>query len=338
MAAKKVTIILYGADRNLWSGPKCRLSVRGFDEHGDARTLASQDLKGAVVELSLDVPFSAGQVYALLIEAARHRPAWHLLCRRDFLREELGREVERPDTILRLMLVPDSPTSADLAEGYAELVRRGSPLSNVWTLTKADYGNLDASGQMALLNIEAKLRDTYIGTSSLLSFVTGLRRIECDRLFVLVSSDLKDIVHRSRDFASAPGHGAPGDGLPSHPDSWKATLFGAGNVQLSFSAATEPWPCGSPSARNCYSVDVDIDLERGLRHVGEWLDNNVFHNDKKTDQTLVYALLYSQGILPCYTLSQAAAGASPEAAPVAATAPAKKGPKAAKKRSRRRRS
>jgi len=51
-----------------------------------------------------------------------------------------------------------------------------------------------------------------------------------------------------------------------------------------------------------FSVDADIDLERGLGHVFEFLDNHLLHPGKKTDQTLVYALLFSQGIIPDYTL------------------------------------
>ena len=47
---------------------------------------------------------------------------------------------------------------------------------------------------------------------------------------------------------------------------------------------------------------MDIDLGRGLAHAKEWLENNVFKPGHKTNQALVYALLYAQGILPRYTL------------------------------------
>jgi hypothetical protein len=304
MPNKKVTIIVYGADRNLWAGDPCHLTITDVND-GTLMVLMNRNIRGTTIEVDLNVPFDAGQIYGIQVKAAGHRPAWQLVRRRSFLREEGGREIERPDTILRLMLVPDHPKSEDVANGFQELARRGSRLSNVWTLPEP-YSDLETRRQMALLNIEAKLRETYVGSSSLISFVTGLRGIDPDRLFILVNSELKAIVERSRDFAGAPGHGAPGEhaGVPAHPDSWKSTLFGAGNVQLSFSAETEPWPKEGKNTQSCYSVDVDIDLERGLAHVGEWLDNNVVHRDKKTDQTLVYALLYSQGILPCYTLSQ----------------------------------
>ena len=38
-------------------------------------------------------------------------------------------------------------------------------------------------------------------------------------------------------------------------------------------------------------MDADIDLERGLLHVAEFLDKI---HPSKTNQTLVYALLFSQ--------------------------------------------
>ena len=55
-----------------------------------------------------------------------------------------------------------------------------------------------------------------------------------------------------------------------------------------------------------HSADVDIDLGRGLAHAKEWLENNVFRPGHKTNQALVYALLYAQGILPRYTLDPVA--------------------------------
>ena len=85
-------------------------------------------------------------------------------------------------------------------------------------------------------------------------------------------------------------------GLPDHPDSWKHTRFAEGNVQLSFSADASPFPAGG--AALVHSADVDIDLGRGLAHAKEWLENNVFKPGHKTNQALVYALLYAQGILP----------------------------------------
>jgi hypothetical protein len=42
-----------------------------------------------------------------------------------------------------------------------------------------------------------------------------------------------------------------------------------------------------------------------LAHAKEWLENNVFRPGHKTNQALVYAQLYTQGILPRYTLDPA---------------------------------
>jgi hypothetical protein len=59
-----------------------------------------------------------------------------------------------------------------------------------------------------------------------------------------------------------------------------------------------------------HSADVDIDLGRGLAHAAEWLENNVFRPGHKTNQALVYGLLYDQNILPAYTLDPAPATTS----------------------------
>jgi hypothetical protein len=67
---------------------------------------------------------------------------------------------------------------------------------------------------------------------------------------------------------------------------------------------------------------VDIDLGRGLAHAKEWLENNVFRPGHKTNQALVYAQLYAQGILPQYTLDPVRA-TTRSAAPRLRSAPAR---------------
>ena len=79
-----------------------------------------------------------------------------------------------------------------------------------------------------------------------------------------------------------------------------------------------------------HSVDVDIDLGRGLAHVVEYLDNNVFRRGHKTDQTLIYGLLYAQRILPLYTLDPVAATTS-RAARLRAAPPARSARRSRKK-------
>ena len=153
------------------------------------------------------------------------------------------------------------------------------------------------------LCIEAKLRETRVGDAPLINAVTGLRYVAVDRLFLMMKPDAKKAIRGDGDFKSAPGHKRPKDiGLviPHHPDSWKHKIFPAGNVQLSFAEKPERWPKGTTS--RALSVDADIDLEQGVKHVFEWLQNNVFDPGHKTDQTVVYSLLYNQGILPYYTL------------------------------------
>jgi hypothetical protein len=298
MLRKRVTTILYGSDRNIWAGGAVQLDITDLFAAGGPRRLHHGDLQHATVDLNLDLPFDAGQVYGLLFSVPQHRPAWHLLRREDFLRGG----VEYDEVILRLMLIPDAPGTGDLSNGHARLERLGSPF------VRADGGVDDASFQaladpakMVLMNVEAKCRETAIDSKSLLSFVRAVEGVAVDRVFLALDATLKPLLSRSKDFAAAKGHGASRafPTLPTHPDSWKHTQFAAGNLQLSFSANATPYPMDGMLV---HSVDVDVDLGRGLAHAREWLENNVFRPGHKTNQMLVYGLLYEQNILPPYTL------------------------------------
>jgi hypothetical protein len=307
---KRVTVILYGSDRNLWNGGSLQIRVVDLFAAGGPKQLTSGKTDAATVELRLQLPFDAGQLYGLTFSAARHRPAWQILRRLDFIRTR--DQVEADDVVLRLMLVPDSPGTTDVAGGLERLVQLASPFAAPGTgVDAAAFGRLDVAAKMAFLNIEAKLRETIIDGAPLMSFVRGVRHVAVDRAFLLFDAALKPRMLRAVDFAGAAGHGAPKEpaGLPDHPDSWKHTRFAEGNVQLSFSADPMPF-AGAGSASLVHSADVDIDLGRGVAHAKEWLENNVFKPGHKTSQALVYAQLYAQGILPQYTLDPVAATTS----------------------------
>ena len=298
MTDKRLTVILYGCDRDTWRGGPLDLSVTDIFAQGGPRKLYEGRSEAATMELKLELPFDAGQVYGFLFEAPGHRPAWQLIRRLDFLRS--GGQVEVDDIVLRLMLLPDSPGTTDLPQGYDRLKTLASPFTSDTGITAEAYGGLDVAAQMAFLNLEAKLRETMLDGSPLISFVKGVTRVAVDRVFVLFDPVLKSRMPRAGEFGSAPGHKAPrNSGLPDHPDSWKHGRFSEGNVQLSFSK--EAAPLGG-IATPVHSADVDIDLGKGLAHVKEWLDNHVFRPGHKTNQSLVYGLLYAQGILPRYTL------------------------------------
>ena len=213
--------------------------------------------------------------------------------------------MERDDLILRLMLVPDKPGTTDVANGFARLAEIASPfVVKPGGIDAAAFQALDVAAKMAFLNVEAKLRETIIDGAPIISFVRAVRHVAVDRVFVAFDAGLKARMQPSSEFAAAPGHGAPkGLNLPAHPDSWKHTRFATGNVQLSFSA--EAAPLDGDGASLVHSADVDIDLGRGLAHAKEWLENHVFRPGHKTNQSLVYGLLYTQGILPRYTLDPA---------------------------------
>lgn len=305
MSIKTVNLIILGADRKLWVGDQVRLKVTDMRDlkvfHNKLLPEGSQ-----TIIINLDLHFNAGQVYAISLEVKGHRMAWQLIKRQTFLREEGGTTIEVSGTTMQLMLVPNNPSSSDLNNGYSLLRAAGSPtVSDPGGIKEDDYVLLTDAAKMALLNIEAKLRATRLNGTPALSFVEGLVKSDVDRLFLLVRPELRQLVADSADFASAPGHPKPPKDtaikLPGHPRSWKHTRFGAGNLQLSFSENTLTLP--HDETKQVLSVDADIDLERGLLHVAEWLDNKFIHPSQKTNQTLVYALLFSQGIIPRYTLN-----------------------------------
>jgi len=304
VSIKAITLIILRADRKLWSGGPVRLQVTDLSKGLKVRHDKPLAAGSHTVLINLDLLFNAGQVYAISIDADGHRSAWQLIKRQSFLRDEGGTKIEIDSLIMQLMLVPEKPTSSDLDAGYDLLKAAASPLvADKSGLTKNAYLALEPAAKMALLNIDAKLRETRINGASLLPSVQRLEHVEVDRLFLLMRPELKQLVKTSSEFASAPGHKAPNNipvVLPAHPESWKHTRFGAGNLQLSFAKDSQPLP-GNVGGQ-VFSVDADIDLERGLLHVAEFLDNKI-HPSKKTNQTLVYALLFSQGVIPDYTLS-----------------------------------
>ncbi|MGH6689106.1 MAG: hypothetical protein ACRD3C_20300 [Vicinamibacterales bacterium] len=299
MTEKRVKVMIHGADGELWHSGQFEVTVT--DLFDGLKRLQSKKSSAQVIDLRLRIPFDAGQVYGVTVSAKKHRSAFTLVRRQDFI--DAPDEIESDTFETSLMVVPDKPVSRNLDAGHGELQALGSPLVAPGVGVKSDaFDQLEPAAKMTLLNIEAKLRATLVGGVPLLSFVAGVRHVAVDRLFLFMLPGAKNAVALSRDFADAPGHGAP-NGLPSipaHPDSFKHTRFGEGNVQLSFSERTEPFVDGGGAL--CHSVDVDLDLARGLKHVVEFLENNVFKPGKKTDQTLVYALLFNQRIRPKYTL------------------------------------
>lgn len=302
MTEKRLTVILYGCDRNLWRGGPLSIRVADVLAAGGPQVLYKGTAEESTLELRLSLPFDTGQVYGLTFAAPRHRPAWQMIRHQDFIR--LPENIEQDDMVLRLMLVPDSPGTTDLAGGFDRLKQAASPFVAPQSgVDEATFQKLDVAAQMAFLNIEAKLRETIVDGVPLLSLVRGVRQVAVDRVFMFFDAWLKGRMTRAADFAGAAGHPAvKGTDLPGHPDSWKHTKFAEGNVQLSFSRDAAPL---NGSSSMVHSADVDIDLGRGMAHAQEWLVNNVFKPGHKTNQALVYGLLYAQGILPRYALDPA---------------------------------
>jgi hypothetical protein len=300
---KRLTVILYGCDRTIWRGGPVDLRIVDVFAAGGPRPLYEGRSEEATIDLRLQLPFDAGQVYGFTFAAPDHRPAWQLVRRADFIRT--AERVEVDDVILRLMIMPDSPGTSDLPNAFERIRQIGSPfVAPASGITAEAFDALAEPAKMAFLNIEAKLRETSIDGSPLMSFVRGVSHVAVDRVFLRFDPGLKGRMARATEFASAPGHAAPKrlPDLPDHPDSWKHVRYAEGNIQLSFSKDAASVAGASALA---HSADVDIDLGRGLAHAKEWLENNVFRPGHKTNQALVYAQLYAQGILPRYTLDPA---------------------------------
>ena len=77
MTGKRITVILYGSDRNLWGGGPLQIRVTDLFAAGGPRDLSQGKTEASTVELRLDLPFDAGQVYGLTFSAPRHRPDSH---------------------------------------------------------------------------------------------------------------------------------------------------------------------------------------------------------------------------------------------------------------------
>jgi hypothetical protein len=326
MSTKRVDVLVHGGDRQLFSGPGLRCSV--IDIFKRQRRLVDALPVSPLFKLNLDLPFDGPQVYGLLVEADGHRPGWHLIAHDDFVRLDGDRRVERDDALLRVLLVPERSQPLDLPAAYARLVKRRSPFAFERDEdARAILEQENPAAAMAYFNIEAKLRETDIDGRPLLSLVTAIERVDVDRVILLMRSTAKALVAASPQFSRQPGH------PPLHTHSWKHRTFPAGNVQLSFSEKV----VDRPGVVDCHSVDVDIDLAKGVGHAFEWLRNNVFERGHKTDQASVFALLFDQNILPEYTLAPSVARAAaprPRALPPPAARAAVK--RAAKKRTAKR--
>jgi hypothetical protein len=302
MSKKRATVLVYRSDRNLWADGPLRCRVIDLFGSSGPRVLLTRSIPPAV-ELDLDLPFDAAQAYGISIDADGHRSGWHVLTRRSFLRPEGAGQREGDATIIRPMLVHKDAEPSDLAAAFKSLEIQGSPFA---TFGARRFDALQpVAAKLAFLNLEAKLRETRIGTRSLLSYVRVVSEVSVDRVFLFMAAELRPLVDDSSEFSDAPGHGAPAGfpGLPAHPDSWKHTKFDFGNLQVSFSTTAVPQPANAPEP--CFSVDCDIDLERDLGHAFEFIHNQVFK--KTTDQTLVYRMLWDHGILPVYQLIPPAA-------------------------------
>ena len=323
---RRIDVVLYGADRKQWHSGDVTWTLRRIDSDG-IKHMSFRTTKGCCsrhvcnssrirLNLNPDMRFDAGQTYYLIAEAAGHHGDFRALKHRSF--SLVGGGIEQ--VIRRMILIPtgsSSDDSSNVMNGFKLLQAQRSPLVDEKVgIRRKQWDCLAPDAQMALLNIEAKLAATRIGGTPLIDSVTGLwahpktkeAAVLTDRIYVMMQPRIKaKVAAPGSNFRSASGHGARQDlELPEHPHSWKHQAFPRGNLQLSFSEDLIEWPRGNPNGKQSYSVDADIDLEKGLSHLWEVLVNGA--TDRTTNQRVVYNLLYRQNILPEYTLNQRSSG------------------------------
>ena len=127
MSDKRLTVILYGCDRTIWRGGPVDLRIVDIFASGGPRPLYEGRSEESTIDLRLQLPFDAGQVYGFTFSAPDHRPAWQLVRRAEFIRT--AERVEVDDVILRLMLMPDSPGTSDLPNAFERIRQIGSPFA-----------------------------------------------------------------------------------------------------------------------------------------------------------------------------------------------------------------
>ena len=216
MTEKRVTVILYGSDRNLWRGGPLQIRVSDLFAAGGPKLLSQGKTDESTLELRLQLPFDAGQLYGLTFSAPRHRPAWQIRPAARFHPDPRPGRRRRPrpaaDAGARFAGNDGRAGRARTAASRSRRrSRRPAPAS-----TPPAFEPLDVAAKMAFLNIEAKLRETVIDGAPLISFVRGVRHVAVDRVFLLFDAALKARMPRAVDFAGAPGHDAPKEpaGLP----------------------------------------------------------------------------------------------------------------------------
>ena len=65
MTEKRLTVILYGCDRNLWRGGTLKICVSDVFAAGGPRLIYQGQTEESTLELRLQLPFDAGQMYGL---------------------------------------------------------------------------------------------------------------------------------------------------------------------------------------------------------------------------------------------------------------------------------
>lgn len=245
----------------------------------------------------------AGQVYAVQVFPARHRPVGamvraphgaapanvHVFCPVHPLRVSrvrfpawAGLPAELTDVLDGSVLESDQPAAPD--------VTGGGPTG------RALYDALEPVPRAGLLNLFCKMQSTVAGDRAMWEFVRDVYRVRGDRIFANVDLAFRDHVKTA---ASAGDFRPADDSLHTPPPgfvragSFKHQFFQAGVLQLTFFASVD-----GPLS---FKVDADIDDAGGLGHVFQVLRNWLTQGDT-SPYDIHQILTFHQLLDPGYAL------------------------------------
>src|SRR5690606_20492807 len=212
-----------------------------------------------------------GRSYRALIYPSNHR----VISR--YIQVEEERETRQdlflpinPDKVLEI----EAPTYSDLSSEL-RAVLDASFVEGFSDCGEILYGMLDPIRKAGLLNLYTKMSATIFDSGrTVFSFIQSLTRLRGDRVFAVVSKDLRDTTINSV------GYGlfqeAPDTWHPTPPGFVSAgsykTLEQYGNLQLTFFCRPDTLD---------FLVDADIDDAQGIEHVFQvvrnWVNQSFTH-------------------------------------------------------------
>jgi hypothetical protein len=271
-----INVSVFDGKRNPWTGPAIRLVLTNPFSQTSDKKLTFTIPKATNTILINDVKADAGQVYALLIDADKHRA--HTV----FPVKPVAGSV----TPINIMLIPNKPTPDFSSFSYNELQLRSPHFHSALcaNISETDFKGLATTDKQfgpirmaALLNIEAKLRATELKKGKAVEFIRRIQNLDCcerDRIKADVAPDMPSNLQGLKTFTKL-NSDMNEMNHKGFPISFKQKVALC-SLQLSFAKTVE---------NGLLSSDIDIDLLTDVGHFGEVLKNKLMKiNNRQTVQ------------------------------------------------------